>query len=210
METLKRDPEGIIPDTGWWSAFNQDPKDHSACEDTAFEPMPQIFHSDLTSGDVSVGFLQNPTRAPTSNARQIATRPDGYMVLKETCQEGNESWDDILLSCEYKQREGVERLNAVSICENSEMMFIVYPCYICVHIRGSRPDLIQDESRLSRIISPDPHPRPSHHADSLALDNPTLISDSGSAVLWTYIDPYPDPPSGLVTFGVRSPFSTPH
>jgi hypothetical protein len=34
-------------------------------------------------------------------------------------------------------------------------------CYIRIHIRGSRPDLIQDESRLSRIIGPDPHLQPS-------------------------------------------------
>jgi hypothetical protein len=32
MERLKRDPEGIIPHTGRWSAFNQDPKDQPAHE----------------------------------------------------------------------------------------------------------------------------------------------------------------------------------
>jgi hypothetical protein len=81
-------------------------------------------------------------------------------------------------------------------------------CYIRIHIRGSRPDPIQDESRLSRILGPDPHPRPSRRFP--CPDNPTLISDSGSAVLQTSVDPVPDPLSGLVTFGVRSPFSTPH
>jgi hypothetical protein len=49
-----------------------------------------------------------------------------------------------------------------------------------------------------------------HHADSPAPDNPTLISDSRSVVLQTSVDPIPDPPSGLVTFRVRPPFSTPH
>jgi hypothetical protein len=136
METLKRDPEGIIPDTGRRSAFNKDLKDQPAHEDTVFEPMPEIFrsvvraiiaNSDLTSDHVSVGFLQNPTKAPTSNARQIATKPDGYMALKETLQEGNDSWHGILLSCEYKRRDGVEQLNDVSIPENYEMMFFVDP-----------------------------------------------------------------------------------
>jgi hypothetical protein len=37
----------------------------------------------------------------------------------------------------------------------------LWSCYIRVHIRGSRRDPIQDESRLSRIIGPEPHPRPS-------------------------------------------------
>jgi hypothetical protein len=81
-------------------------------------------------------------------------------------------------------------------------------CYIRVHIRGSRPDPIQDESRLSRILGPDSHPHPSRRFP--CPDNLTLISDSRSAVLWTSVDPVPDPLSGLVTFGVRSPFSTPH
>jgi hypothetical protein len=101
-----------------------------------FTPMAGVFdlvvraiiaNSDRTLGHVSVRFYQNPTRAPTSNARQAATRPDGYMVLKEIFPEGNESWDGILLSCEYKWRDGVEQLNDVSIRENSEMMFFVYP-----------------------------------------------------------------------------------
>jgi hypothetical protein len=81
-------------------------------------------------------------------------------------------------------------------------------CYIRVHIRGSRPDPIQDESRLSRILGPDPHPCPSRRFP--CPDNLTLISDSGSAVLQTSVDPVPNPLSGLVTFGVRSHFSTPH
>jgi hypothetical protein len=86
-----------------------------------------------------------------------------------------------------------------------ELRGVVISVFISVVLE---PDPIQDESRLSRILGPDPHPRPSRRFP--CPDNPTLISDSGSAVLRTSVDPIPDPLSGLVTFGVRSPFSTPH
>jgi hypothetical protein len=129
METLKADPEGIIPATGRWKAFDSDPKDKSRLEDVVFAPIPNIFdtvvraiiaNSDLTSTHVSVLFLQNPSIAPTSSARQNATRPDGYMVLKEGFKEGHVSWDNILLSCEYKRMDGENQLNDVSIRVDSE------------------------------------------------------------------------------------------
>jgi hypothetical protein len=129
METLKADPEGIIPATGRWSTFDSDPKDQYKLEDVVFATMPNIFNtvvraiianSDLTSTHVSVQFLQNPSMAPTLGARQDATRPDSYLVLKERFQEEHVSWDNILLSCEYKRMDGQNQLNDVSIRVNSE------------------------------------------------------------------------------------------
>jgi hypothetical protein len=126
MEILKADPAGILTASGRWKAFDTEPKDQPGREDAIFKPMPYIFSkiveaiiansdSKLTASDCSVDFLQNPTMAPMSSDRHNATRPDGYLLVKDRLQERTVSWADVLLSCEYKREEGDEELDDVSI-----------------------------------------------------------------------------------------------
>jgi hypothetical protein len=104
-----------------------EPKAQSG-EDAAFKPMTEIFknivaavisNSDLklTADDCSLELEQNPSMAPTSADRYNATRPDGYLVVKDRLDvNGNiPSWADIDLSCECKQKDGSDELDDASI-----------------------------------------------------------------------------------------------
>jgi hypothetical protein len=124
METLKF--SGILTAADRWKAFDTEPKDQHGREDAIFKPIPEIFdkivdaiimnsNSTLTARDRSVDFLQNPTMAPTSSERHNASRPDGYLLVKDRALVERVSWADILLSCEYKREEGPEELDDVSI-----------------------------------------------------------------------------------------------
>jgi hypothetical protein len=62
-------------------------------------------------------------------------------------------------------------------------------CYIHVHIRGSRPDPIQDESRLSRIIGPDPHPHPSRRFPARTVKIERVYSSSVCMEEWCPAQP---------------------
>jgi len=126
MERLKLDPAGILPASGRWAAFTDEPKHQVGKEDTIFEPMPDIFkkvveaiiatsNSRLTSDDCTIDFVQNPSMAPMSADRTNATRPDGYMLMKNRQKGGkSESWSDVVLSSEYKPKDGDEQLDDVS------------------------------------------------------------------------------------------------
>jgi hypothetical protein len=49
--------------------------------------------------------------------RHNATRPDGYMLVKDRLQERTVSWADVLLLCEYK------RLYIVVLCFSIDSSF---------------------------------------------------------------------------------------
>ena len=85
--------------------------------------MPEIFtkvvaaivansHGRLSEENRTIDFLQNPIRAPESDDRDDESRPDGYFVLKHRNKVMSEDgkredilWADIVLSCEYKQKD---------------------------------------------------------------------------------------------------------
>lgn len=126
MEMLKSDREGILAASGRWTAYEKEPKDQTGKEDAIFKPMPDIFKKvvdaiianssfNLTSPDCSTDFLQNPTMAPMSADRHNATRPDGYLLVKDRIQRETVSWADVVLSCEYKCKDGNEQLDDVSV-----------------------------------------------------------------------------------------------
>jgi hypothetical protein len=117
----------ILTALDWWTAFDQAPKDRDCSEEAAFKPIPEIFtkvvdkivansQSKLTKDDRSTDFLQNPSRAPTSAERHNASRPDGYLLVKDRKQ-GGVSWDDVVVSCEYKRKDGDEELDDVGISQ---------------------------------------------------------------------------------------------
>ena len=124
MKALHAHPKGILTSSSWWKAFNTKPKDQKATEDAIFKPLSDIFNkvvdtiidnSNLTTHDWLIQFLQNPAMAPTSAERHNMTRPDGYLVLKDKDKGAMVSWSDILLSCEYKQKDSLEDLDDVSL-----------------------------------------------------------------------------------------------
>ena len=111
-----------------WTVFDKAPKDRDCSEDAAFKPIPDIFtqvvdeivansQSKLTKADRSTDFVQNPSRAPTSVERHNASRPDGYLLVKDR-KPGSVSWADVVLSCEYKRKDGDEELDDVSIAKD--------------------------------------------------------------------------------------------
>lgn len=125
IEALKADPEGLLPPDSRWKGFDVDPKDQNGTEDTIFQPLPEIFNkvvekitanSALATDNCLVEFLHNPTMAPTSVERHNMTRPDGYLVLKDRDKK-LVSWADVLLSCEYKPKDGPKYLDDVRIHE---------------------------------------------------------------------------------------------
>jgi hypothetical protein len=116
--------ESILSASGRWSAFEKEPKDQVGHENDIFKPMTNIFtkavdaiikHSDLTDSPRSIDFLQNPNSAPKSAERHNATKPDGYLLVKDRLEQGVVSWADVVLSCEYKKEEGDEHLDDVSL-----------------------------------------------------------------------------------------------
>ena len=125
MKSLKSARPSIITASDRWTMFDKVPKDQDCSEDAAFKPIPEIFakvveaiiansHAKLTKHDRSIDFLQNPNRAPTSTERHNASRPDGYLLVKNR-KPGPVLWADVVLSCEYKRKDGDEELDDVSI-----------------------------------------------------------------------------------------------
>jgi hypothetical protein len=128
METLKA--RGILTALGRWKAFNTEPKRQTGGEDAIFKPMEDIFNgvvdaiiansnSKLTADNCSVDFLQNPYMAPESTHRHNATKPDGYILVKDRLKSKSVSWVDIVLSCEYKRKGGVD--DFVDVCILQEL-----------------------------------------------------------------------------------------
>jgi hypothetical protein len=122
----------ILTASDKWTVFDKAPKDRDCSEDAAFKPIPDIFtqvvdeivansQSKLTKGDRSTDFVQNPSRAPTSAERHNASRPDGYLLVK----------DRKVLSCEYKRKDGDEELDDVSICQG----VVIYCAIMTSHVR---------------------------------------------------------------------------
>ncbi|KAF9507779.1 hypothetical protein BS47DRAFT_1385014 [Hydnum rufescens UP504] len=120
MNALKSTPGGILSASGRWETFSKEPKDQSGGEEAVFKPITNIFDnivtaiittSELTTDNCSVEIVQNPSRAPTSAERYNATRPDGYLLLKDRSDRAGVSWADIALSCEYKRGDGTNDLD---------------------------------------------------------------------------------------------------
>ncbi|KIM74927.1 hypothetical protein PILCRDRAFT_92352 [Piloderma croceum F 1598] len=116
--SLTPDPEGILTASDGWTAFEKNSKDQIGKEDTIFKPMSEIVAtviknstSNLTAKSCLINFLQNPTMAPKSADRHNASRPDGYMLVKDRLQGETVPWADVVLSCEYKQKEGDKNLD---------------------------------------------------------------------------------------------------
>jgi hypothetical protein len=117
MKMLKFSSSPILAASGWWTAFNKDPKDQGVCEDAAFAPITNIFkkvvhtiiaNSKLTEGHSFIDFLWNPNMEPKSADRHNATRAHGYLLVKDI------SWADVVLSCKYKWEGGDDELDDVS------------------------------------------------------------------------------------------------
>ncbi|KAF9508712.1 hypothetical protein BS47DRAFT_1365754 [Hydnum rufescens UP504] len=83
-----------------------------------------------TAKDCSVNLDQNPSRALTSAASHNATRPDGYLLLKDRLNDKVISWVDIALSCEYKWEDGIDELDDTRCAE-------VYMQHAACHERRS-------------------------------------------------------------------------
>jgi hypothetical protein len=124
MKSLKS--SSILTALDRWAVFDKSPKDQDCPEDIAFKPIPDIFkkvvdaiilnsQTKLTKENCSIDFLQNPNRAPTSAERYNGSRPDGYMLVNDRVNPEVVSWSDVVLSCEYKRKDGDEELDDVSV-----------------------------------------------------------------------------------------------
>lgn len=123
MKWLKG-PAAVLTTSDRWTKFEKAPKDQES-EDGAFGPISEIFtkvveaiiansQAKLTERDRSTDYLQNPNRAPTSTERHNASRPDGFLLLKDRNQ-GALSWADVAVSCEYKRKDGDDELDDARI-----------------------------------------------------------------------------------------------
>jgi hypothetical protein len=119
LETLKLIPRGIPPNSTWWRTFD---KDQSGREDTVFMWMSNIFdsvsnmiiknsNSKLTVDDRMTHFLLRPSMVASTD---FCGESDGYLVLKHRLDSKMVSWTDVVLSCEYKQNDGIKEFNDVS------------------------------------------------------------------------------------------------
>jgi hypothetical protein len=131
IRSLKSGTDPVLTSSNKWSMFPDAPKDSKDSEDTVFRPMPEIFtkvvaaiiatsRGRLSEEDRIIDFLQNPSRAPTSNERHNESRPDGYFLLKHRKRVMNNGkevvrWDDVALSCEYKLKDGNNDLDDARI-----------------------------------------------------------------------------------------------
>jgi hypothetical protein len=110
---LQLDIDGVTNQAGW-AAFGDTPKNSSAHESVAFQPLQVVFDkiiectSNLHSGLKKVLEMKhNPSRAPLSS-RENASRPDSILELLlklsvTECVEASSNWEDIPLSMEFKK-----------------------------------------------------------------------------------------------------------
>lgn len=123
MKWLKG-PAAMLTTSDQWTKFEKAPKDQES-EDGAFGLISEIFmkvveaiivnsQAKLTERDRSTDYLQNPNRAPMSTKRHNASRPDGFLLLKDRNQ-GALSWADVAVLCEYKRKDGDDELDDARI-----------------------------------------------------------------------------------------------
>jgi hypothetical protein len=133
MTSLRSGFEPALTSSNRWSKFVDAPNDSQGSEDEESSPIPDIFTNvvlaiatnsggKLADHKRTVDFLQNPSRAPTSDERRNKSRPDCYLVLKDRhkrmSKDGKKEnilWADIALSCEYKRNDTCFDLNDVGI-----------------------------------------------------------------------------------------------
>jgi hypothetical protein len=147
MKMLKSPDSQILTPSGRWTAFDKVPKDQDGREDVVFKPIVNIFKkvtdvisatSHLTQVDSLIHFAQNPNMTPKSADRHNATRPDGYLLVKDRLQPGTVSWADVVLSCEYKLEDGAEELDDVSIHQRFGDIATLMPHFrTCVSAYGA-------------------------------------------------------------------------
>ena len=110
---LKSKKIGALTSSNKWKGFSKAPKDQRS-EDAAFKPLLNIFSGVVkaivlasrgkrTESDQSVDYIQHPNQVLASAERHNASRPDGYLVLKD--RKGDIQWADIVLSCEFKRND---------------------------------------------------------------------------------------------------------
>jgi len=153
--------ESILSASGRWSAFDKEPKDQLGHENDVFKPMTNIFtkvvnaiikHSDLTDSRCSIDFLQNPNSAPKSAERHTATKPDGYLLVKDRLEQGVVSWADVVLSCEYKKEGGDEQLDDVRLTQKHR-----YHVMLMYHVRTCASACGACSTSCGTILVAEPH-----------------------------------------------------
>jgi hypothetical protein len=157
MTMLRSGSSPILNASNQWTEFLTAPKDQNS-EDGAFRPILEIFrrvveaiiaNSDRTKDDRSVDFLQNPTRVPISAERHNLSRPDGYLVLKDRNEKESLRWADIVLSCEYKRKEGIDDLDDVRIHQGHRRSVLGSPLTL-----GRAKMLVEFATRHARRSAP--------------------------------------------------------
>lgn len=74
-----------------------------------------VTNSDLATTPVLVQYLHEPSKLPgSSGSKQITSKPDGYLALKQRLEKDSMLWPDIVLPCEYKNKDGKNCLIDVS------------------------------------------------------------------------------------------------
>ena len=120
-----------------WSAFDIDPTDQPTDENATFSHLVDIFNavvvaiianSELPETPI-VQLLQNTHKPLESTTIANATKPDGYLALKQRPHEDQVRWDDVVLSCEYKKKLGPITEYNVSIRRGFEMCCTKLPSY---------------------------------------------------------------------------------
>ena len=120
-----------------WSAIDKDPTDQPTVENDTFSHLVDIFtkvvdaiiaNSELPETPI-VQLLQNTHKPLESTTIANATKPDGYLALKQRPHEDQVRWDDVVLSCEYKKKLGPITEYNVSIRRGFEMCCTKLPSY---------------------------------------------------------------------------------
>ena len=134
IQSLKSGSNPVLTSSNRWSKFPEVPGDPQCLDDEVFGSMSYIFTKIVVAVAANSGgrlreearkvdFLQNPSPVPESAHRRNGSRPDGYLVLKDRNKGMSEDWKredtpwaDIVLSCEYKRKDGRHELCDVCIC----------------------------------------------------------------------------------------------
>jgi hypothetical protein len=125
MKSLKSGRPPTLSSSNRWLSFPNEPKISGSNEREVFGPISVIFEKVVAAvaansdgrlqDDRTIDLVHNPNQAPASleSFRGNESRSDGYLVLRDdkgmprTTKEGKVRWADIVLSCEYKLKDGL-------------------------------------------------------------------------------------------------------